>query len=302
MLAQFRSIVPTASIAYVMAIGIASLVVCAAWAADECIGAPNAASAKGQHWFYRIDRATHRKCWYQREHDASVLRAVGPVSPQKHQIPEALPPESAARQTAFAQDPIWPEMIPIRDRGAVATSDATWPNPSDRTGAADRQDNGVSTAKKQAGSPLHIVRTQNAHDARLSNATDGKAQSATRPAAVAFAVPATSDAIPTPQSDALTPFRMLLLFIIIIAVPGALLPLIFRFVATRQKYRRDSVTFNWAPSKFDAAEARSIVRASINQLTSQPIDPPSDPEHLLRKILRELELKVDEGDAKAQPY
>lgn len=32
--------------------------------AEDCLAGPNAQSPQGQHWYYRIDRATHRKCWY----------------------------------------------------------------------------------------------------------------------------------------------------------------------------------------------------------------------------------------------
>jgi hypothetical protein len=30
----------------------------------DCLGGPNAQSPQGKHWYYRIDRASHRKCWY----------------------------------------------------------------------------------------------------------------------------------------------------------------------------------------------------------------------------------------------
>jgi hypothetical protein len=33
-------------------------------ATDNCLGAPEGAAPNGQHWYYRIDRAQHRKCWY----------------------------------------------------------------------------------------------------------------------------------------------------------------------------------------------------------------------------------------------
>jgi hypothetical protein len=33
-------------------------------AADECIEKPNAPAPQGSHWYYRIDRATKRQCWY----------------------------------------------------------------------------------------------------------------------------------------------------------------------------------------------------------------------------------------------
>ena len=32
--------------------------------AEDCLAGPNAQSPQGSHWYYRIYRATHRKCWY----------------------------------------------------------------------------------------------------------------------------------------------------------------------------------------------------------------------------------------------
>jgi hypothetical protein len=32
--------------------------------ANDCVTAPNASAPQGQHWYYRIDRSSHRKCWY----------------------------------------------------------------------------------------------------------------------------------------------------------------------------------------------------------------------------------------------
>jgi len=39
--------------------------------ANDCLAAPNASAPQGQHWYYRIDRSSHRKCWY--------LHAILPV-------------------------------------------------------------------------------------------------------------------------------------------------------------------------------------------------------------------------------
>jgi hypothetical protein len=33
-------------------------------AADECMEKPNAPAPQASHWYYRIDRATNRQCWY----------------------------------------------------------------------------------------------------------------------------------------------------------------------------------------------------------------------------------------------
>lgn len=42
----------------------AALPLGSARAGDSCVSGPGAAAPAGQHWYYRIDRATHRKCWF----------------------------------------------------------------------------------------------------------------------------------------------------------------------------------------------------------------------------------------------
>ncbi|MBV8755394.1 MAG: hypothetical protein JO328_21280 [Hyphomicrobiales bacterium] len=47
--------------------------------AEDCLAGPNAQSPQGSHWYYRIDRATHRKCWYigaQHAHRAAHRRSA----------------------------------------------------------------------------------------------------------------------------------------------------------------------------------------------------------------------------------
>src|SRR5690242_1107146 len=41
-------------------------------AADECLAKPNGPSPRGSHWYYRIDRASNRHCWYLRGTGASA--------------------------------------------------------------------------------------------------------------------------------------------------------------------------------------------------------------------------------------
>jgi hypothetical protein len=48
--------------------------------ADDCLTAPKGASTPGSHWYYRIDRATKRQCWYLREDGDKSTRATPPVS------------------------------------------------------------------------------------------------------------------------------------------------------------------------------------------------------------------------------
>jgi hypothetical protein len=53
--------------------------------ADDCLSKPNAPSPPGTHWYYHVDRATHRECWYLGAQGApvrtQVRQAASPVRP-----------------------------------------------------------------------------------------------------------------------------------------------------------------------------------------------------------------------------
>jgi len=57
-----------------------------AHAADNCLSGPKGAAPKGSHWYYRIDHATKRNCWYVRAEGekpaASASSSVSSASPQ----------------------------------------------------------------------------------------------------------------------------------------------------------------------------------------------------------------------------
>src|SRR5215470_11819865 len=44
--------------------------------AEECQSAPDSPSPQGTHWYYRLDWATQRKCWYLRAPARSLRRAA----------------------------------------------------------------------------------------------------------------------------------------------------------------------------------------------------------------------------------
>jgi hypothetical protein len=55
----------------------------AAGADDECLSSPKEQTPQGGHWYYRIDRATKRHCWYLKEDDEKPSQAAAkPVSPK----------------------------------------------------------------------------------------------------------------------------------------------------------------------------------------------------------------------------
>jgi hypothetical protein len=44
--------------------------------ADDCLTAPNAPAPPGSHWYYHMDRANQRKCWYVRATDQPTQNSV----------------------------------------------------------------------------------------------------------------------------------------------------------------------------------------------------------------------------------
>jgi hypothetical protein len=50
----------------------------AAPAAEDCVTAPDRQAPAGSHWYYRSDRANHRKCWYLADQAARAHRLASP--------------------------------------------------------------------------------------------------------------------------------------------------------------------------------------------------------------------------------
>jgi hypothetical protein len=73
------------------------LTVDASRAADECLSKPNAPSPNGSHWYYRIDRATNRQCWYLGPEGAKVR------SPAPRAVSQARPPAAKARPQPISE-------------------------------------------------------------------------------------------------------------------------------------------------------------------------------------------------------
>jgi hypothetical protein len=67
-----------------------------AHAADTCLSGPKGAAPKGSHWYYRIDHATNRNCWY--------VRAEGekPATSQNSPLSQASPQAETPLQPSVA--------------------------------------------------------------------------------------------------------------------------------------------------------------------------------------------------------
>ena len=84
--------------------------------AEDCLAAPNSPAPQGTHWYYRLDWATQRKCWYTR----------APAQP----VQQAAAPATLARVTPSHSKPARSGPIPATDGDPMSVSPGDSPPPS----------------------------------------------------------------------------------------------------------------------------------------------------------------------------
>ncbi|PSO31343.1 hypothetical protein [Bradyrhizobium sp. MOS002] len=128
----------------------------AANAASDCLGSPKGAAPQGQHWHYRLERATKRQCWYLRAEGGKATQTAQaapdtPVAdsavPQQHSVQDAraeyLTPQSIATVKTPAQAgaaPTQQAASPSADINAQQPAVAArWPDASTAAAAPTEQ-------------------------------------------------------------------------------------------------------------------------------------------------------------------
>ena len=95
-------IVPCVPVISAAAIGAALAIGSGSALAADCLTKPSRDAPSGQHWYYRLDRGTDRKCWYLHATVTGASEAPGmelqSVRPQRRQA--AAPQRPAARSEA----------------------------------------------------------------------------------------------------------------------------------------------------------------------------------------------------------
>lgn len=125
----------------------------AARAADDCLSAPKDVTPEGSHWYYRIDHATKRHCWYLRTEaerpsqtaPPNSSRATNPIAPKaetpvQRSIADAhaeLPAQTTIEPARHNDAPAlaMPADAPVREDSADAEAQRSvvasrWPEPS----------------------------------------------------------------------------------------------------------------------------------------------------------------------------
>ncbi|MBC9876212.1 hypothetical protein G8O24_02495 [Bradyrhizobium sp. INPA01-394B] len=189
-------------------------------AASDCLTSPKGAAPQGQHWFYRLERATKRQCWYLRAEAAKDGKATTQAASS---TPDSPPPQSV--QNARAEY--------IAPQSTAAPAAATAPTPAQPAPAAGGE----------PGQPAVTTRWPDAAAAAPAQqpaAEPAAAQPDASPAPVALAA---AD-VPAEKPTGSLP-TLLLVIGGALALAGLLGSVIYRFAGGRVRVQTADRRINW---------------------------------------------------------
>jgi hypothetical protein len=232
-------------------------------ATEPCLSGPKGAAPKGSHWYYRIDHATKRNCWYVRaEGEKPVASRTSPVSQTSPQAetPPLQPSVANARAEANPAD-LGQSNAAAAERAPPAAAN------NDQASDAPAADNGQSTVASrwldQAAGDTVTGSTPNPDDSGAS--VNSPAPSA--------AVAPLSAADARSVSPAASVSTLLLVIVGALAVAALFAGIIFRFGNARPNDRQDFGRDRQAP--WDSIDVGATVRSP--PLATETPPPKSSP-------------------------
>jgi hypothetical protein len=112
-------------------------------AGDDCLAGPNTAAPQDSHWYYRVDRLTHRECWYLGPERRTHAHQDG--SPARSHPSNTMSAQPASQTPAEARTALaigaGPESLTVEDRAAKGV--AAEPVPIEKVPGHDAEINGA---------------------------------------------------------------------------------------------------------------------------------------------------------------
>ncbi|MET4038760.1 hypothetical protein [Bradyrhizobium sp. RT6a] len=202
-------------------------------AASDCLASPKGAAPQGQHWHYRLERATKRQCWY--------LRAEGGKATQTAQAaPDTPAADSAVPQQHSVQD-ARAEYLTPQSIATVKTPAQAGPARTQQAASPAADANAQQPAVAGPWPDASAAPTEQPSPAPVAAAAQPTAKPAKSPAPMALA---SADSTADKQTGSL---QMLLLVIGgALALAGILASLVYRFAGGRVRVQgADQRRVNW---------------------------------------------------------
>ena len=204
-----------------------------AQAADDCVARPNAPAPAGQHWWYRTDRSSKRKCWFLGPKDkaAAARKADRPERAAPMPEPDVEPASApdAPPVSAESGDMAEAQAAPAAQESVPYLVD--WSGLLEEAGIVNAKDNVLTGL---AGDPA--ARTALA----MQEPSAQEAESETGKTGAGTAQPAAAPA--DNAGVAAVPAGLPVSYIAALLIGGSLGPAIFSIVRARRrrKFRRDA--------------------------------------------------------------
>lgn len=203
-------------------------------AAPDCLASPKDAAPQGQHWYYRLDRTTKRKCWYLRaagdKDSAKIAQTASdtPTAPAQQQQQQN-PVQDARAEYLTAGSGVAPQTP-----NAVAQAAAATP-------AQPSADQTADSNAQQPAAPWPEVSTATAPPA--PQPAPAAVAAAAQPSAKPSKSPAPA-ALAAADGSADKPAGSVQMLMLVIggalALAGLLASLIYRFAGARARVRLQS--------------------------------------------------------------
>ena len=215
--------------------------------ADTCLAGPKGAAPKGSHWYYRIDHATKRSCWY--------VRAEGekPAASQNSPLSQASPQTETPLRPSVANARAEANPVDIAQPNAVAAERAP-------PAAANNGQGPDAPAADSGPSPVASRWLDRADADTITGSTpkpDDSGTSLNPPAPVAAVPLAAANARPASPSGFVS--TLFLVIVGALALAALFAGIIFRFGTARRDDRQDFDHDQRAP--WDAADVGATIRS-----------------------------------------
>ncbi|WP_027542980.1 hypothetical protein [Bradyrhizobium sp. WSM2254] len=210
-------------------------------AAADCLASPKSTAPQGQHWHYRLDRATKRQCWY--------LRAEGGKATQSAQA-TADTPDADSAATPSVQN-ARAEYIAPQIGAAPGSPNVTAPAPAATSAPPVTQQPPGAIADNNAQQPAVAARWPDASTTSAAPAPQPAPAPATQPNTKPAKGPAPM-ALAAAELPADKPTGSLQTLLLVIggalAIAGILASVVYRFAGGRARVRvraNDHRRVNW---------------------------------------------------------
>jgi hypothetical protein len=226
-------------------------------ASKSCLSAPGSSGPEGSHWYYRVDRANNRRCWYLGVRGERVRQAVNPAS-QTSAPSQAVASSPPSQRILTSQDdrPVAPRADSIDNRrgvaaaagqaesftipnGIVTSFSKVWPSlPQTSLPQSSHPPTSLPQSKlPQAGSTmgLHLSTIRNGNAAGPSAADQGPDELVSMPLIRLDDSGTVGANVRASTTSADTAQQIMPWLIVVLGLAGVLVGLIYRLAAPRRR-------------------------------------------------------------------